>query len=189
MAPNFQSSFIPKGPITEKVFEKKKTGPFGALAVFLFIISIIIAGSMFIYKGILESEIKNLESQLVESEKNIDRETINKMSQFSKKLDVTKSIVSRHQVISGFLDSLASSTVSLVQFTDFSYSNIETNQLVVTLHGKAASYATVALQESVFSQNKNFRSVSFSNLTLADKGLVSFDLKISVDPQVFAYVP
>lgn len=39
------------------------------MVVSLFIISIIVSVAMFVYKGILENEIKNLESQLVESEK------------------------------------------------------------------------------------------------------------------------
>lgn len=189
MAPNFQSSFIPKEPITEEVFKKKKAGLFGVLAVSLFITSIIVSIAMYVYKGIVKGEIQNLQSQLAESEKNIDKKTIDEMSQFGKKLNAAKSIVFRHQVISNFLDTLASSTVSSVQFTDFSYSNLKEGSLSVTLKGKATSYASVALQENVFSKNKYFKSVLFSNLTLADKGLVSFDLAILVDPQISVYSP
>ncbi|MEK7117002.1 MAG: hypothetical protein AAB837_02460 [Patescibacteria group bacterium] len=189
MAPNFQSSFIPKEPVTEEVFKKKKAGIFGVLAVSLFISSIVISAAMYVYKGIIKSEIQNLQSQLAESEKNIDKKTIGDMSQFAKKLDIVKSIVYKHQVISNFLSSLASSTVSSVQFTDFAYNNAKEDSLDVTLHGKADSYASIALQENIFSQNKRFKSMLFSNLTLADKGEVSFDLAISVDPQISVYAP
>ena len=187
MAPDFQSSFIPKEPMTEEVFKKKKAGMLGVLAVSLFITSIIISAALYAYKGIIKNDIKNLQSQLAEAEKNLDKEAIDEMLQFSKKLDITKSIVSKHQVVSNFLDALASSTVSLVQFTDFSYGNMEADKLVVALRGQAASYAAIALQESVFSKNKYFESVSFSNLTLTDKGSVSFELTISVDPQISVY--
>jgi hypothetical protein len=189
MAPNFQSSFIPKEPVTEEVFKKKKAGPIGVLVVSVFIFSIIVAIGLYAYKGIVKNDIQNLQLQLAEAEKNVDKKTIGEMSKFGKKLDLVRTIVAKHQAVSNFLDSLASSTVSTVQFTDFSYGNLEAGKLVVTMRGKATSYAVVALQEKVFSQNKYFKSVSFSNLTLADKGMVSFDLAISVDPQVSIYTP
>lgn len=189
MSPNFQSSFIPKGPVTEEVFKKKKAGLVGVLVVSLFISSIIISVAMYFYKGIIKSDIQNLELQLTEAEKNIDKKTINEMFQFSKKLNIAKTIIFKHQVMSKFLDSLASSTVSSVQFTGFSYGNLEEGKLLVNLRGKATSYASVALQENIFFQNKYFKSVSFSNLTLAENGLVSFDLAISVDPQISTYSP
>ena len=56
MAQNFQSSFIPKGPITEEVFKKKKAGILGILAVSLFISSIVISVAMYVYKGIIKSD-------------------------------------------------------------------------------------------------------------------------------------
>lgn len=189
MAPNFQSSFIPKEPTTSEVFKSKKTSLIGILAASLFFISIISAVGLYIYKGIVKNDIQSLQSQLSEDEKNIDKKTINEMSKFSKKLDITKSIVAKHQVISQFLDSLASSTVSSVQFTNFSYSNIDEGKLIVNVKGVATSYASVALQENIFSKNKYFKSTSFSNLTLTDKGSVSFNLVAMVDPQISTYSP
>jgi len=189
MAPNFQSSFIPKEPVTEKVFKKKKTGIVGVLVVSLFITSIVVSVALYVYKGIVKNDIQNLESQLADAEEKIDKKTINEMTQFGKKLEIVKSIVTRHQVISNFLVSLASSTVSAVQFTDFNYGAIKEGGLSVTLHGKAANYSSIALQEDVFLRNKHFKSVVFSELTLADKGLVAFDLAISVDPQISIYSP
>lgn len=189
MATNFQSSFIPKGSVTEEVFKPKKTGFVGVLVVALFISSIVISILMYVYKGIIQGDIRDMELQLADAEKNIDVKTINEMIQFSKKLNAAKTVVVKHQVISGFLNTLASSTVSSVQFIDFNYGNLEEGKLTVNLKGKAASYASVALQEHIFSQNKYFKSVTFSNLTLADKGLISFDLTIAVDPQISAYAP
>jgi len=189
MAPNFQSSFIPKESATEGVFKKKKTGVFGVLVVFLFIFSIIVSVGMFIYKGMIKADIENLQNQLVEEEKNIDKKTINEISQFSKKLKIAKSIVFKHKVVSNFLETLASSTVSSVQFVDFGYDNMQENNLSVTLKGKAVGYASVALQEDIFSKVNYFKSVTFSNLSLGEGGLVSFDLKISVDPSISVYSP
>lgn len=189
MAPNFQSSFIPKGPVTEQVFQKKKAGLGGVLAVSLFIASIIISIGLYVYEGILKGDIQSLQLQLATAEKTIDKETIDQMDQFSKKLTMAKTIVLKHQVVSKFLESLASSTVSSVQFINFNYGNLEQGKLSVNLQGRATSYASIALQENIFSQNKYFKSVTFSNLTLAERGLVSFDLNIAVDPEIAKYSP
>lgn len=188
MTQNFQSSFIPKESVTEEVFKPKKAGIFGVLAVSLFVTSIVISVALYFYKGIVKNNIQTLQSELASAEERIDKKTINEMSQFSKKLDVVKSMVYKHQVLSNFLVSLSSTTVSSIQFNDFNYDR-ESGKLSVLMHGKANSYAGIALQEKIFSDNKYFKSITFSNLSLADKGLVSFDLAISVDPQISVYAP
>ena len=189
MSPNFQSSFIPKEPVTEEVFKKKKAGVVGVLVVSLFISSIIISVAMYVYKGIVKNDIKNLEIQLGEEEKNVDKKTIDEMSQFSRKLSIANDIVNKHQVISKFLETLSSSTVSSIQYTSFNYSNMDDGRLLINIQGKATGYASIAQQEDIFSQNKYFESTTFSDLTLADKGTVSFSLVILVDPQIATYSP
>lgn len=189
MAPGFQSSFIPKGPATEEVFKKKKAGLLGVLAVSLFISMIILSGALYAYKRIVKSDIANLQAQLATAGESIDKETIDEMVKYSKKLNIVKSIVTKHQVISGFLSSLASSTVSTVSFSDFDYSGLKAEGLTVNMKGEANSYGSVALQESVFAKNTYWRSVSFSNLNLSKDGAVSFDVAVSVDPQISVYAP
>lgn len=189
MAPGFQSSFIPKEPITPDVFKKKKAGILGIVAVSTFISTIIIAGALTFYKSIVKNDIENLRAELAQAEQSIDKKTIKEMLDFSRKLSIAKSIVTKHQVVSGFMQSLASSTVATVTFNDFSYNALTPNGLNVTLKGKTNSYASVALQESVFLKNKYWKSVSISNLTLGDKGTVNFDVAVSVDPQIALYQP
>lgn len=187
MASNFQSSFIPKEPITEEVFKKKKAGFVGVLVVSIFISSIVIAAAMYVYEKIIKDDIQSLQMQLAEAEKSIDKKTINEISLFSKKLTLAKTLVLKHKVISNFLETLSGATVGTVQFSSLSYGNLEKDQLAVSLRGKATSYASIALQEDVFSKEKYFKSVLFSNMNLADQGMVSFDLNILVDPQIALY--
>jgi len=190
MAPNFQSSFIPKEPMTDsEVFKKKKTGLAGILALSLFILSIAGSVGVYVYKMMLNNEIQGLESQLSDAEKSIDKKTISDMSQFAQKLQITKTIVVKHEVLSNFLTMLASSTVSTVQFTEFDYGDIKDNVIPVTLKGVATNYASVALQENTFDQVKSFKSVTFSDLSLTKQGTVSFNVDIAVDPQFSLYSP
>jgi uncharacterized membrane protein len=190
MASDFQSSFIPKGPVVQQqIFKKKGLGWSGMLVVLLLIISLVGAIGLYAYKIIIKKDIQNLESQLAGDEQNIDTKTINEMVQFEKKMQVTETIVKKHQIISNFLTALSSSTVSTVQFAEMNYANLKEGELSVNLHGKAADYSSVALQENVFYQNRYFKSISFSNLTLSDDGKVSFDIALSVDPQIAIYNP
>lgn len=189
MAPGFQSSFIPKEPVTEEVFKKKKAGPLGMFAVSFFVIVLIIWGGLVAYKRIVKSNISSLQGQLVESGKNIDREAIQEMVDFSRKLDIVKSLVLKHQVVSGFLTSLASSTVSTVSFSELSYSHLTEGGLVVNLKGQTSSYGSVALQESVFNKNQYWKSTKFSGLNLSESGAVSFDVSVAIDPAIAIYAP
>lgn len=187
MAPNFQSSFIPKQTSEQQVFQKKNIGFLGFLVVLLFILSIISGVGVYIYKGVLKNDIADLEQQLADAERGIDKDTIEQMSQFGKKLDLTKSIISKHQVISGFLEYLASSTVSTVYFANFSYGDLNNGELTVNVDGRATDYASIALQEDVFSKSEYVKSMSFSGLSLSEKGQVSFDLSLSIDQKVSNY--
>ncbi len=188
MAPNFQSSFIPKEPITtNQVFQKKKIGIFGVLAVSLFVASIIFAIAIFVYKGMLNKSITNLETQIAAAEEAVDKETIDEMSRFSQKLEIAKSIVDRHKVISNFLGVLSSSTVSTITFDKFSYSELGSDGLTVNVSGEATSYGSIALQEDVFYKVPYFKSVDISGLTLSSKGTVNFNMIILVDPKIAEY--
>ena len=189
MAPNFQSSFIPKEPAAQEVFKKKKTGIVGSLIVTLFVISIFSAAGLYAYKIFLNRDVQSLKAELVRSEEGIDKETIKELSDFNEKLKASELLIFKHAVLSNFLNTLASSTVSSVRFTGLDYKFVGSDALSVDLTGEATGYAAVALQENVFSADPNFRSVMFSDLKLADGGLVAFNLSISVDPQMSVYAP
>ena len=187
MAPNFQSSFIPKEPITQQVFAKKKMGLFGVLSVTFFTLSILSSIGIVVYKNILKNDIKNVQSQLAEAEQTMDKKTIEEMLKFSKKLQLVKSVVDRHTVFSNFLVSLASSTVNSVSFNNLQYGGEQNKDLTVNLDGRAPSYGTVALQEDVFKKNKFWKTVNISDLKLGDDGFVSFSVNLTIDQKISLY--
>lgn len=189
MTQTFPSSFIPKGSITDIQPQKKKISILGFLSFLIFILSIVGSVGMYFYKNNLKNKVAELDSQLVIAGQSIDKEAIKEMTDFSKKIKAIRSIVDRHSVVSGFIKSLASSTVNSVYFTDFSYEDLKNGSLGVNLKGSADSYGSVALQESVFTKNKYWRSVNFSNLRLGADGSINFDVSIVVDPEISIYNP
>ncbi len=189
MGPNFQSSFIPKGPVTSsEPFQKKKGSIFSTLIVIFFILVLIMTAGLYMYKKMLEGNIESLKSQLVEAEKNIDSKSIKRMYDFSRKLSIARGIVQNHLVASNAIEALSSSTVRSVNWNSFVFDS-DLNTFRMNVKGSAPSYAAVALQENALKNEKSFQSISFSNLTLSEKGSISFDAVITVEAGALRYDP
>ena len=188
MNQGFQSSFIPKGVAGEESAKKKTTSVAEMLAISIFVLTVLASAGLFVYKSMLKSGIEDSRIQLANAGQTIDKVKIEEMSSFSRKMGLINSIVDKHQVISGFISSLASSTIRTVYFNDFDY-NIVQGELNVDMQGSADSYGAVALQEDLFKKNKYWKDVTFSNLNLAEKGRVSFKVSVSVDPEIVTYAP
>lgn len=189
MPQNFQSSFIPKGPLGESKPENKQNSFFGFLMFLVFVCSVVSAVGVYFYKSSIKADIEDMKIQLVEAGKAIDQESIDQLVDFSDKLRVARNILLKHQVVSGFMNSLASSTVRTVYFNEFSYDNLSPTSLSIGLSGVADSYGAVALQEGIFSDNEYWKSVEVSNLKLTSNGDVQFDMNIVVDPKIVVYNP
>ncbi len=188
MAPNFQSSFIPKESIAGNSTTTSSKSILGFLGVLLVIISILASVGLFVYKGMLNGELEQLKSDLSLAESAIDKPAIDKILTFNKKLNSIKEILGRHQASSNFLALLSSSTVSSVRFSDMRYTYLGDGGLTVSMSGKSSNYASLALQENEFSKVKEIKSAKFSSLVLADN-LVGFDLSLSLDPSISVYNP
>ena len=189
MATNFQSSFIPKETITGKSGGVGNKSILSFLGLLFLIISIVASVGLFIYKGMLGGELEELKSSLILAESAIDKDAVEKITIFNKKLNLIKEILDKHQASSNFLGLLSSSTVSGVQFSELKYNYLSTGGLDVKLRGKSSAYDTLALQENEFSKLKEIKKAKFSNLSLVEKGLVGFELDVSVDPVISIYNP
>lgn len=189
MAPSFQSSFIPKESPTQNTLQKKSFGLFGMLSILLLLLSIVVAVGLFVYVGMLKSNITSLKSELDQAVQNIDQKTITEMTKFSDRLNVVQGIVDKHQVVSNFLDLLAGLTVTNVEYNEFHYSFAPNGNVLVVLNGKARDYATVALQEDILKKNKYIKTAKFEDLELSGKGQVGFKLTIEADHEVAVYLP
>lgn len=189
MAANFQSSFIPKETIPGKSGGVSDKSIINFLGVLLLILSILASVGLFVYKGMLSSELEELKSNLALAESSIDKKAVDEIITFNKKLNLIRGVLEKHQASSNFLTVLSSSTVSGVSFDEFRYNYLNTGGLEVNLRGKASNYSTLALQEDVLSGVKEIKSAKFSNLTASDKNLIGFELALSLDPVVSIYNP
>ena len=188
MAPQFQSSFIPKQNTLEKGFSHSANiSLFGSISRLLFFVVFLGSLGMFGYKFMVKRNIDSLKLEIVEAEKGIDRSTIKEMSDFSEKVRAIDKILVNHQAVSNFLSLLGESSVTSLEFSDFTYSGLPDGSLEVVLKGRARDYASIALQEDVLSKEENIRTLSFGPMTLESTGTVAFSLRAVIEPRVTLY--
>ncbi|MDB5266621.1 MAG: protein of unknown function with transrane region [Parcubacteria group bacterium] len=191
MEPKFQSSFIPKGPLTTSASfaarsAEKKQGILGYIAKFIFIVSLLAAGGSFGYVKYLESSIDKKASDLEAAKAALEPETIKELTRLNTRIQVTQTLLNKHRAITPFFDYLQSATMKNVKFTSFVFTFNEKGPSIA-MKGMARGYAAVALQSDEFNKSKYIKTPVFSNLNLDDKGNVLFEFKANLDPQILAF--
>lgn len=192
MEPKFQSSFIPKGPIAQEAGTAKFTHVsdrtvLGTLAVFVFTFAVLLSLGVFGYQLYLKSRINKMGGDLALARQSLEPETIKKISDLDGRIVSTKNLLDKHVVLSPLFDYLEASTVRNLRFKDVNYESGDKG-INVIMNGEATSYAAIALQSEIFNRDGSpFKDVVFSNLSLDDRGNVSFTMKAAVNPTVISY--
>src|SRR3989344_2575657 len=194
MEPKFQSSFIPKGPITSTASsfstrpKIKEKGLLAFLSLVIFIISVLLAVGIFGYKFYLKYRIEQMGSDLEKTLVTIRPEPkiIRELIRFDNRLASTKELISKHYILTPLFEFLEISPPVTVRFNNFSYVMNEQG-LKLSIRGEARGYAAVALQADIFNKSSYFKNLVFSNLTLNEKGDVNFSLEATVDDNLVSY--
>lgn len=193
MEPNFQTSFIPKKPIVEeRVTNTRSVGVFSVIAIFIFFSTLLATLGLYFYKGVLKSNISQMETDLNLAKNRFESSKIVELQVLDKRLHAASEILSHHIAVTPIFKALSAVTMKSVRFTQFDYEFVgdKEQKIVVKMKGLAVGYRSIALQSDLFSkkdEGKNFIDPVFSNLTLDDKGNVLFDLEFSVDPSFVDY--
>jgi len=98
----------------------------------------------------------------------------------------TESLLNRHVVISPLFDFLETATLKSVRFNDFLY-NTNSGGVELLIKGQARGYADVALQSDVFNKSPYFENPVFSDLSLDERGNVTFTLRATINPELISY--
>ncbi len=188
---DFQTSFIPKKPMMAPPKpEKGKPVSFVTFISILIFFTILIAtGALYFYKGTLSSGITKMQNDLKLAEGRFEPAKLSQLALLDKRLRAGSSVLDKHVAVSPIFQELEKITIKTVRYTSFNYSQESgtSGKIAVKLIGVATDYTSVAVQSDFFSQDKNFIDPVFSNLTLNQKGNVSFDLQFSVDPSFINY--
>ena len=192
MEPKFQSSFIPKGPISSaapSVPMGRKTGEkslFAFLAWVIFNLSVVLALGMFGYKFYLKYSIDQMGVDLENARATLQSEVISELTRLNNRITSSRELILAHQNLSSLFAFLEVSTPRTVRFSDFRYSMTQQG-LELAMVGEARGYAALALQAEIFDKSPYFKDSIFSDLRLNTKGDVTFAFKATVDPSLVSY--
>lgn len=189
MENTFQTSFIPKKPITPiKSIRRGPLGIFPVLATTILVVTILASIGLFFYRTYLEKQKENLSASLASIKDSFKAEVIMDLELFDDRVNASKDILSSHLVLSPLFNLLGELTIPSIQYTKFEH---ETNEkgFIVKISGLSSDYKSIALQADVFNGDKGryFKNVIFSNLVKNKNNEVTFDLGFIVDPSLLSY--
>jgi hypothetical protein len=190
METKFQTSFIPKQPVTDTARPRTSAASLVFLVSFiLFMASLAAAGAVFIYGQVITKNINDGKVTLQRNKNAFDPTTISELTRLNDRINATYGLLKNHKSVSTFFQVLSNTTLKTVRFTDFTYSSVG-DKITVSMNGQAFNYETVALQSKAFTDPalKNvFKSPLFGDLTLDALGNVSFGFSTSIDPFLVNY--
>jgi hypothetical protein len=190
MEPKFQTSFIPKAPVTTgagtTIAPLHRTNIFSAISTGVFILTLLASGGAFAYKKYLAAQVSQASTDLAAAHDAFQPEKIQEFVDISSRLSAAKTLLEKHVVVSQMFKLLQSLTLSKVRIRNFSY-QVDQGVIGVTMDGEAQSYDALAQQASVFSQNAFIKNPDFSNFSLADNGTITFKATATVDPTLVSY--
>ncbi len=191
MENSFQTSFIPKKPITsnESVSAKEPTNFFSLVTIFLLIVSVLISIGLFVYKVYLIKQQDTLSSSLLLTKDSFEKNTIDELELFDRRTESAKNILANHVATSPLFTALENVTIPQVQYLNFDQKIDDSGVISITLKGLAQDYKSIVLQSNIFGGPKgaSFKNVLFSNLTKDKNNNVGFNLKFNIDPDLLSY--
>lgn len=173
--------------VEERATPSRRTSLLTIISIFIFFAVVLASGGLYFYKGIIEKNIQNMNSELTLAKNSFEPSKITQLQVLDKRLRAADTILANHITVSPIFEALQSLTMKTVRYTKFGYSIGTDNKIDVKMSGQAVGYRSIALQSDLLGTNKNLIDPVFSNLSLDDKGNVLFDLEFSVDPSFVDY--
>jgi len=192
MEPKFQTSFIPKTPITPQSIQPSYSSggsSFNILkvaSVLLFVLVIVASGGVFVYESRLLQNIESSKVKLVEAKTNFDSPENQKILLASNQLKSIKELLNNHVVVSPLFQLLEEYTLPTVRLTDFEFKQ-EGGVVSVIITAEAQSYASLAQQSRILSEVTSLKEIIFNEITLTDTGTVETSFTATIDPALMTY--
>jgi hypothetical protein len=186
MDTKLQTSFIPKKAFND-VPRKASGGLLNIIAIVVFVIAIILSAGVYGYQKLLNSKINKMQTELEDARAALQPDVIKELSRANARFTAGQDLIKKHTLITSLFNLLETETLRAVRFSRFTYMIDDAGRIAIGMTGEAPSYATVALQSKVFSENSNFKGPQFSNLDLSKEGNVVFNFKSFIDTTLVSY--
>lgn len=187
MEPKFQSSFIPKRPIGEaQPLSAPVANIFSVMATVIFVLTLVICGALFAYKYLLTNQVAQAETDLGAAEAAYQPGTIQEIIAAESRIKAASALLSKHIAASQMLDLLSGLTVRSIRWGGFSFIG-KTDTPTATVSAEVKTYASLAEQSRVISENPAFYNVQFYDFGLSQNGSVTFKMNVDINPSVVSY--
>lgn len=197
METKFQTSFIPRKPIIQKEQTKAGIGLFLIISIIIFLISVGVAGWVYLEKDILIKSIAGEQNTIETNREGLvkDSITIEKIVELDSRIEVSQSLLDKHisvYPIFGFLEQV---TLKDIRFKNFVFSTNQKDSsgqdvMKVEMSGTARDWRTVASQADEFGKSEYrpfIKEPKVSDLSLTQDGSVTFSLSVYFSPDFLSY--
>ena len=186
---NFQTSFIPKKPMT---IEASETGSgvniFLLISIFIFIIAVIASAGVYLYQASLVQGLKDRVDRLAILQKD-DPTTLENIIAFDRQLNLADKLLSQHVAVSPIFAYLGENTAQDVRFKSLIFSYTDPSKVSLKMSGVAKNFNAIAGQSDAFKKSSYSGIINpiFSDFVPTPTGTVSFNLTADLDSDLVNY--
>ena len=185
-----QPSFIPKKQLTATFRgneTRSRVSLFFLISIILFVVSLILAAGVFFLQKYKTNTIQTKVASLERARGLFEPDLIRELIDVDVRIKSANEVINNHISASSFFKLLEQVTIKTIRFKDLELSAGENNTYSITMNGEADSYASVALQSSLFGGNKYILEPIFSDFELTEKGNVLFNFSAKIDRALLLY--
>lgn len=184
----FQTSFIPKQPVTEAPKRSSGSSVFFLIGFLLLVATTAAGVGAFIWQKTITAQIQKGEKQLEDHKSSFDSNSIAQFTKLDSRIDVAQELLKNHLQVSAIFPKIQNATLKTVRFKNFTYVN-DGGKILISMSGEAKDYEDMALQAKEFTDPNlpnSFQSPIFSNFSKV-KDIVVFTFSSGIDPYVIQY--
>ncbi len=189
-----QSSFIPQDAASFSGSGGSRTRSQGGLSdlillmtIVLFVASLALAGSVFLYEEYLKTSAASKVDQLQRAKDAFEPSLIHTLTRLDDRMHVADELLSAHLAPTAFFTILQEATLTTIQFKSLDLDAADPQRIQIKMSGTAQSVNSIALQADLFSKNGTITNPIFSDINRQGDG-VHFALTALVNPQSVNFV-
>ncbi len=171
-------------PETRRKIEVKVPGEnrFLYMGTTVLVLMLVLTGGLYYYKSTLENQKTELDEQIVNLEKNRDKNVEANLLTLSKQLSLISTLLDSHVVWSKALGKVENLLQPQVQFLSFSAAVLDNRFEFKAL---ATNYTVVARQIAAFVSDDSIKDITLTNVHVLTTGKLEFSIKLEFDKTKF----
>ncbi len=199
METKFQTSFIPKKPITTKSSTSSDLSRVGTsllmiVGIFVFSLSILALGGAYGWKYYLANKNVELQKELKTRRDQFNPEQIRVFKNLNDKIELAKKVLNDHIAVSQVFSFIEAFTIENIRFTELNLIVPQYGKpIIFTMRGYGQNYKTVAAQSDILGRLEeiNLRDVLsdviITNPERVENDTVAFNLSGSINRKALSY--